>query len=48
MTTPILPHSALTPADVASVSPVLANYTESKIVDDLWRRPGLSRRTATS
>lgn len=44
MTTPNPPHSVLTPADVASVSPVLATYTKSKIVDELWQRPGLSKK----
>ncbi len=37
-------HSALSPADIASVSPTLAAYTESKIVDELWLRPGLSKK----
>lgn len=44
MATPNPPHSALTPADVASVSPVLASYTKSKIGDELWQRPGLSKK----
>lgn len=34
----------MTPADIASVSPTLAAYTKSKIVDELWQRPGLSRK----
>lgn len=37
-------HSALTPAEVASVAPALLNYTGSKIVGELWERPGLSKK----
>jgi 4-carboxymuconolactone decarboxylase len=44
MNKPNPPHSALTPADIASVAPVLATYTKSKIVDELWQRPGLSKK----
>jgi len=44
MPTPNPPHSALSPADVASVSPVLAAYTKHKIVEELWQRPGLSNK----
>lgn len=44
MTIPNPPHSALSPADIAAVAPVLASYTKSKIVDELWQRPGLSKK----
>jgi 4-carboxymuconolactone decarboxylase len=44
MTTLNPPHSALTPADIASVSPALAGLTKIRIVDDLWKRPGLSKK----
>lgn len=44
MTTANPPHFALTPADVASVSPALASLTGTSIVDDLWQRPGLSKK----
>ncbi|MFL6633711.1 MAG: carboxymuconolactone decarboxylase family protein [Massilia sp.] len=37
-------HSALTMAAVRAVAPALANYTEAKIVGDLWKRPELSAR----
>lgn len=30
--------------DVAAVAPALGAYTRSRIVDDLWKRPGLSAR----
>lgn len=35
-------HSAVSPADVTAVSPTLANFTGSAIVNNLWQRPGLS------
>ena len=38
------PHSALTPEDIRAVSPALAIYTQRSISDDLWKRPGLTRR----
>ena len=38
------PHSALTPEDIRAVSPALASYTQRSISDDLWKRPGLTRR----
>jgi 4-carboxymuconolactone decarboxylase len=38
------PHSALTPQDIQAVSPALASYTQKSISDDLWKRPGLTRR----
>jgi putative intracellular protease/amidase/alkylhydroperoxidase/carboxymuconolactone decarboxylase family protein YurZ len=37
-------RSAVTPEELMSVAPVLAHYTASKIVQDLWQRPGLSRK----
>jgi len=37
-------HAALSPGEIHSVSPILAQYTYSKIVQDLWQRPGLSRK----
>ncbi len=37
-------RAALTPDEVVSVSPVLAQYTKDQIIDDLWQRPGLSRK----
>ncbi|MDO5624064.1 MAG: carboxymuconolactone decarboxylase family protein [Pseudomonadota bacterium] len=36
--------SAVSPADVASVSPTLAHLTSSAIVGALWSRPALSQR----
>lgn len=44
MTKPSVPHSALTPDDIQSVSPALASYTQRSIGEDLWKRPGLSPR----
>jgi 4-carboxymuconolactone decarboxylase len=44
MTTPSIPHSALTPDDIQAVSPALASYTQKSIGEDLWKRPGLSPR----
>jgi alkylhydroperoxidase/carboxymuconolactone decarboxylase family protein YurZ len=38
------PQSALTPQDIQAVSPALASYTQKSISEDLWNRPGLSRR----
>lgn len=38
------PRSAITLAAVRAVAPALANYTEAKIVGDLWTRPELSAR----
>ena len=37
-------RSALTPEDVRTVSPALANYTRESIENDLWKRPALSPR----
>lgn len=37
-----LSHSAVSPADVAAVSPTLAEFTNSAIVNKLWQRDGLS------
>lgn len=37
-------RAALTMEQVSSVAPVLAHYTVAKIVQDLWQRPGLSRK----
>lgn len=37
-------RSSITPQDVQAVSPALANYTRTGIVDGIWNRPGLSRR----
>ena len=37
-------RSSITPADVQAVSPALANYTKTAVVDGVWNRPGLSRR----
>lgn len=37
-------RSALTPEQVGSVSPALKAITKDIIVDDLWKRPGLSPR----
>ncbi|CAG9201947.1 putative 4-carboxymuconolactone decarboxylase [Paraburkholderia tropica] len=31
-------------AQVAAVSPALAEYTRKHVIDDLWSRPGLSKR----
>ena len=38
------PHSALTPEDVRTVSPALANYTQESIANGVWKRPALSAR----
>jgi 4-carboxymuconolactone decarboxylase len=38
------PISVLTPADVRHVAPALEGYTQSILMDDLWKRPGLSPR----
>jgi len=37
-------RSAVTPAQVRAVSPVLAKYSEATIAGNLWKRPGLSPR----
>jgi len=37
-------RSAITLAEVGAVSPALANYTQTRIVDELWKRPDLSAR----
>ena len=37
-------RSSITPADVQAVSPTLAHYTQSAIVDGIWKRPELSAR----
>ncbi|WP_109489219.1 carboxymuconolactone decarboxylase family protein [Occallatibacter savannae] len=37
-------RSTITPADVQAVSPALASYTRSAVVEGVWNRPGLSRR----
>lgn len=37
-------RAALSPADVASVAPVLAQYSSSEIVQGLWQRPELSKK----
>ena len=39
-----LPRSAITPAEIRTVSPALEKYTQAAIVDDLWTRPVLSTR----
>lgn len=44
MSNQTFPHATLTPEDVRSVSPALAEYTKSTIVADLWSRPQLSPR----
>jgi 4-carboxymuconolactone decarboxylase len=44
MTHTSLPHAGITLADVAAVSPALAQFTQTAIVDDLWSRPGLAPR----
>jgi 4-carboxymuconolactone decarboxylase len=44
MQNPPLASSAITFDEVRSVSPVLAKYTESTIVNDLWKRTELSPR----
>ena len=37
-------RSTVSLADVQAVSPALASYTRSAIVDGVWKRPGLSAR----
>jgi putative intracellular protease/amidase/alkylhydroperoxidase/carboxymuconolactone decarboxylase family protein YurZ len=37
-------RSALSREEIASVAPVLAHYTRSRIVQDLWHRPELSKK----
>ncbi len=34
----------LSPADVRSVAPALANYTDERLYGEVWERPGLSKR----
>jgi 4-carboxymuconolactone decarboxylase len=44
MATNNLFRSSITPQDVQAVSPALANYTKTAIVDGIWNRPLLSKR----
>lgn len=44
MTSSNTPRSALSIEEVRGVSPALAKYTLGSIVEDLWKRPGLSAR----
>lgn len=37
-------RSSISPADVQDVSPALASYTKTAIVDGVWNRPDLSAR----
>src|SRR5438067_1554368 len=37
-------HSMLTRNDVRTVAPALDQYTQDRVLGDLWRRPGLSPR----
>ena len=37
-------RSSITLADVQAVSPALANYTRTAVVDGVWNRAGLTRR----
>jgi 4-carboxymuconolactone decarboxylase len=37
-------RSSITPADLQAVSPALDSYTGTSLADDVWTRPGLSRR----
>jgi 4-carboxymuconolactone decarboxylase len=37
-------RSAITLAEIGAVSPALADTTQARIVDELWKRPGLSAR----
>ena len=37
-------NSPLTAADVRSVSPALAAFTQNRLLDDVWKRPGLTPR----
>lgn len=39
-----LPGSAPSMAQIQSVSPALASYTENLVLDEVWNRPGLSAR----
>ena len=41
---PNLPTSSITMDDVRAVSPALAKYTETTVLDNLWTRPELSTR----
>jgi 4-carboxymuconolactone decarboxylase len=44
MATPLETASALSAADIQSVSPALGRYAKEDVADDLWQRPQLSRR----
>jgi 4-carboxymuconolactone decarboxylase len=44
MPTPLESASALSTADIQSVSPALGRYAQEDVVDSLWQRPQLSRR----
>ncbi|MFC0386002.1 carboxymuconolactone decarboxylase family protein [Muricoccus vinaceus] len=44
MSTPIRAASALSLADIQSVSPALGRYAQEDVVGSLWQRPQLSRR----
>lgn len=37
-------RSSISPADVQAVSPALASYTKTAVVDGVWNRPDLSAR----
>jgi 4-carboxymuconolactone decarboxylase len=42
--TKAMENSPLTAADVRSVSPALAVFTQNRLFDDVWKRPGLTPR----
>ena|SRR3712207_197254 len=44
MSTPLESASALSTADIQSVSPALGRYAQEDVVGSLWQRPQLSRR----
>ena len=44
MSTPLETASALSTADIQSVSPALGRYAKEDVADSLWQRPQLSRR----
>ncbi|MPR05532.1 carboxymuconolactone decarboxylase family protein [Microvirga tunisiensis] len=44
MSTPLQNASALSVADIGSVSPALGRYAKEDVADGLWQRPQLSRR----
>jgi 4-carboxymuconolactone decarboxylase len=44
MSTPLERTSALSNADIQSVSPALGRYAKEDVADGLWQRPQLSRR----